>query len=138
MKYVYSNDLKELEKIAANIESFAELEGVSPATVHAFNLCLDEIFTNIVSYAFDDGARHKVFLELVREGADVVATIHDDGRPFNPLEEAKAPDLDADIEDREIGGLGIFFVREMMDAVAYRRDGDRNLLTLRKKDEPGD
>ncbi len=134
MKYVYSNNLKELEKLAANIESFAELEGVSPATAHAFNLCLDEILTNIVSYAFDDGGEHQVLLELSRSGDQIIATISDDGRIFNPLEEAEAPDIEADIEDREVGGLGIFFVREMMDSLDYRRDGDQNILTLRKRD----
>lgn len=136
MKYVYTNDLKELEKIAADIESFAEAEAISPAVAHAFNLCLDEIFTNIVSYAFGDDGQHEVLIELRREGEDVVAVVSDAGQSFNPLTDSKEPDLESDIEDRDIGGLGIFFVKELMDAVDYQRDGDRNVLTLRKRNAP--
>ena len=61
-----------------------------------------------------------------------LASVHDGGKPFNPLD-VKPPDLYAPLEDRELGGLGIHLVRSLMDQVTYRREGDQNVLTVRKK-----
>ena len=56
--------------------------------------------------------------------------IADSGKPFDPLEDAPVPDVDAPIDERPIGGLGIYLVRNMMDDMQYRREGDRNYITL--------
>ena len=62
----------------------------------------------------------------------VMAEISDDGRAFDPLQ-VPPPDLDADLELRPIGGLGVHFMKTLMDEVAYRREGGRNILTMRKR-----
>lgn len=133
MRFIYRNDLAELEKLAADLEAFGEAHGVNPGVVHAFNLCLDEIITNIISYGFEDGAEHEIMLELRADDGQVVATVIDTGKAFNPLTDAKEPDLDASLEDREIGGLGIFFLKQMMDTLDYHRANDRNHLTMVKR-----
>jgi len=133
MRFTYRNDLSELEKLARDLESFGEEHAVNPAVVHAFNLCLDEILTNIVSYGFEDGSEHEIHLDLTEKDEVVTATLVDEGKPFNPLTDAKDPDLDASVEDREIGGLGIFFMKQMMDAVDYERVDGRNCLTMSKR-----
>lgn len=132
MRFTYENDLAQLEKLATDLENFGEEADVNPAIIHAFNLCLDELLTNIISYGFDDSAEHDIYLEITREGDKVMATIVDNGKEFNPLTDAKDPDLEADIEDREIGGLGIFFLKQMMDELHYARVDGRNRLTMTK------
>ncbi|WP_309399526.1 ATP-binding protein [Cerasicoccus maritimus] len=133
MHFTYHNDLSELEKLAADLEAFGDEHMVNPAIVHAFNLCLDEILTNIISYGFEDGADHRVDLELSMEGEFVVATMTDNGKEFNPLTDAKDPDLESAIEEREIGGLGIFFLKQMMDELDYQYVDGRNQLTMKKQ-----
>lgn len=133
MRYTYRNELSELEKLAGDLESFGEEHDINPGVMHAFNLCLDEILTNIVSYGFDDDGEHEVILDLSEADGVVTATMIDNGKPFNPLTDSKAPDLDAPVEDREIGGLGIFFMKQMMDALDYRRVEGCNCLTMSKK-----
>ncbi|WP_269538834.1 ATP-binding protein [Cerasicoccus fimbriatus] len=133
MHFTYQNDLSELEKLATDLESFGEKHDINMAVVHAFNLCLDEIITNIISYGFEDGADHRIDLEMSMEGELVVAQISDNGKAFNPLTDSKDPDLESALEDREIGGLGIFFLKQMMDELDYERDGDKNRLTMKKK-----
>lgn len=132
MRYTYCNDLKELDKLASDLEAFGEEAGVHPMMIHTFNLCLDEILTNIISYGFEDDNEHEIILEIEAVGDTVKAIISDDGKAFNPLAEVKDPDLDSPIEDREIGGLGVFFLKQMMDKLDYRREGGRNILTMEK------
>lgn len=133
MRFTYLNQLSELEKLAGDLESFGEKEDLNPAVVNAFNLCLDEILTNIISYGFEDEGEHEIVLDMGREGDWITAVMEDPGKEFNPLTDAKDPDLEAELEDREIGGLGIFFLKQMMDELTYERVGDRNRLTMKKK-----
>lgn len=137
MKTTYGNSLDELAKLSEDIEAYGRANGLSDATVHAFQLCLDEVFTNIVNYAFEDDDTHSVELEMTCEGDVVQACIADDGKPFDPLANSTEPDLDVPLEDRAIGGLGIFFLQQFMDELAYRREDDRNILTLRKRKDAG-
>lgn len=132
METKYRHDLKELSKLAEDLEAFGENQELNPGIVHCFNLCLDEILTNIISYGYDDGPEHAAHLTMTLDDDVVTAEIRDEGRPFNPLEEAPIPDLEAKLEDRDIGGLGIHFCKELMDSLSYRRDGNWNILTLKK------
>jgi len=138
MQFKYKHDLKELTTLSQDLENFAEAESVSPAIMHCFNLCLDELLTNIISYGYDDGPEHAAYLDIVLSDGKVVATLRDQGRAFNPLLDAKEPDLEANIAERRIGGLGIHFCKEMMDALEYHRENDWNILVLTKAVEmPG-
>jgi len=126
----YRNDLAELNRLAADIELFASEHGVDHATAHSFNLCLDEVFTNSVSYAFGDGRHHEVRLELRATPKEIVAIIRDDGKAYDPLIQAPAPDFHSPIEDRRIGGLGVHFVKTLMARVHYRRENGWNILEM--------
>jgi len=95
-------------------------------------IAIEEIFVNIASYAYDPGAGGAGAVIRVSVGEDVAIEFEDGGRPYNPLDK-EAPDVAASLENREAGGLGIFMVKHMMDAVDYRREGNRNILTVRKK-----
>jgi serine/threonine-protein kinase RsbW len=129
------NDHGELARLAEALEDFLQRHGCGSEVAMKVNLALDELVTNIINYGYDDGGQHIIRLSLSRDGQVLRMVLEDDGKPFNPLE-APTPDLTAPLEDRAIGGLGIHFVREIMDSVTYRRDGGRNLLTMVRKLDP--
>ena len=89
----------------------------------------DEILTNVASYAYPPDAPGEL------QAGTLSLTFADRGLPYDPLS-APPPDLTRPLAERAPGGLGLFIVRKTMDAVAYRRDGDRNLLTLTKRLTP--
>ncbi|CAN5867040.1 hypothetical protein BH18ACI5_BH18ACI5_01230 [soil metagenome] len=126
-----ANRLDELEVVAAQIDAFCAVQRISSDIAYAFNLALDEVLTNMISYAYIGSREHEIKVRLRREPGLVVAEVEDDGRPFSPLD-VPPPDLDAPIDERPIGGLGLHIVRAMMDRVEYRRQGDHNVLTLTK------
>jgi anti-sigma regulatory factor (Ser/Thr protein kinase) len=115
------------------VEAFAEVHGLPLQSIFNVNLALDEVVTNIIRYAYNDnGLPHPIVVRLTFEEGVLAARVEDDGRAFNPLE-APAPDIDAPIEERPIGGLGIHLARSVMDSVEYRRDDGRNVFIMRKR-----
>ena len=105
---------------------------MSRNVVDDLNLALDEVVTNIISYAYDDEAEHQIGIRVALDGDGVSVQVEDDGRAFNPLEAPK-PDVGLDLEQRPIGGLGVHIVRSLMDALEYRREDDRNIFIMRKR-----
>ena len=91
-------------------------------------VAVDEIYSNIVRYSGAAEAQ----VRLVKEEDTLRLIFSDNGKPYNPLE-AKEPDITASVEDRAVGGLGIFMVRKMMDSVEYMYKDGRNVLTLMMK-----
>ena len=97
------------------------------------DLAIDELFTNIASYAYKSG-EGSATIQLDFDAADRRASIAfiDSGFPYNPLEKPD-PDVTLSAEEREIGGLGIFLVKKTMDGMEYRREGQRNVVTIFKR-----
>jgi anti-sigma regulatory factor (Ser/Thr protein kinase) len=126
------NQLSEVERLSRLVEAFGEAEGLAPEAVFSMNLALDEVVTNIIRYAHDDGRQHPIVVRLALEQDVLTAQVEDDGRAFNPLE-APAPDIGSSIDERPIGGLGIHLMRSVMNSVEYRREDGRNVLTLKKQ-----
>ena len=132
------NDLREIGAAAEKVDAFCEAQGISPQVAYAVNLSIDEILTNTISYGYDDDAEHRIDLTFRVDGETLVVTIVDDGRPFDSSTE-REPDFDATLEERALGGLGLFLVQQMMDEMTYERSDDRNVITLRKSTaEQGD
>ncbi len=125
------NDLDEIARLHLAVERFGIDHRVTVETIDDINIALDELVTNVIRYAHNDGARHEIGVVLALETGRIAIEIADDGGPFNPLDR-KTPDTGAALEDRPIGGLGIHFVRELMDEVTYRRDGHLNIVRLVK------
>jgi serine/threonine-protein kinase RsbW len=132
MSVTLVNDRSEVERLGRLVEAFGEEQGLAADAIFAVNLALDEVVTNIIRYAHDDGRQHSILVRLALEQDALIAEVEDDGRAFNPLD-APVPDIGAGIEDRPIGGLGIHLVRSVMSAVEYRREDGRNVLTIRKR-----
>ncbi|MBK8639857.1 MAG: ATP-binding protein [Chromatiaceae bacterium] len=130
--FTLRNDPRDISQLAEQIEAFGKEGALSVQHIYQLNLVLDELLTNIVSYGYDDDLTHEIGLRLRAEPGHLTAILTDDGKPFNPLEEAPAAILDGSIEDRPIGGLGIHFMRTLMDEVAYQRQDGHNQLILIK------
>jgi anti-sigma regulatory factor (Ser/Thr protein kinase) len=92
---------------------------------------LDELFTNTVSYGFEDDLEHLINFTLKLDNHELTLIIEDEGIPFNPLEK-KDPEVPADLLDVRIGGLGIHIVRKLMDDIRYKRKHGKNKLTMKK------
>ncbi len=132
LQFSVANDLREIAVAADRIDEFCSLNGIPPATAYAVNLSVDELLTNTISYGYEDGGEHRIDLMIRLDGDVLAVEISDDGIEFAP-DSADDPDTNASIEDRPIGGLGIFLTRQMMDSFDYRRDEGRNIVTLTKK-----
>ncbi|HET7715714.1 MAG TPA: ATP-binding protein [Bauldia sp.] len=129
------NRLAAIARTAEEVARFCRDRHVPEATVGHINLALDEAITNTIEYAWPDGGEHEIALSLALGDDEIVAELSDDGIAFDPLK-VPPPDLDADLESRPIGGLGVHFVKTLMDDVAYRRENGRNVLTMRKRFVP--
>jgi serine/threonine-protein kinase RsbW/sigma-B regulation protein RsbU (phosphoserine phosphatase) len=126
------NDLAEISRIAPIIDAFCADNGLGDELAHAVNLSLDELLTNTISYGYEDAGRHEIQVDLSVASGGLTVRLRDDARAFDPTEAAE-PDLDADIDERAVGGLGIHIVRAMMDDIRYSRIDGHNLLTLIKR-----
>jgi len=125
------NRLLELDRLADTVEAFGEAHGLSPKLRFQIRLVLDELLTNIISYGYPEDGEHSIFVGMGQDGSLLRFVLEDDARPFDPLS-AHRPDLEAAVDERQIGGLGIHLVRTIMDRVAYERVGDTNRLILEK------
>ena len=127
-------NLDELERITSAVEQLAEQENWPPPLVFHVTLALEELAVNVINYGSPDG-NHKIEIRMASEEDALTIDIIDDGLPFNPLTEGPSVDVNAPIEERRIGGLGIHLVRSMMDDLSYRRENGKNHLTLAKRFE---
>ena len=124
-------DLSSLAALAGIIQRFGTANALSDAVQNRLNLMLDELITNSITYGLNEISDPQLRLRLhVDEGA-IVAQLEDNGTAFNPFEEAPEPDPTLGLEERPIGGLGIFLVKQFADSTAYERVDGRNCITLR-------
>jgi anti-sigma regulatory factor (Ser/Thr protein kinase) len=129
----------ELAAIAPMAEAFAAwaaTAGVPGAQVYHVNVVLEELVTNTIVHGLGEGRPGRISIRVRRVGDELEAILRDDAPPFNPFE-VPPPSLVADLDERAIGGLGVHFVRTLMDAHAYAREHDENVITLRKRLQGG-
>jgi anti-sigma regulatory factor (Ser/Thr protein kinase) len=126
------NDRRELARIGESVERFAGECHLTHDDTAQINLVLDELVSNVIKYGYEDAAEHQIDVTVIVDADLITISVEDDGKPFNLLE-APAPNFELSIEERPIGGLGVFLVRSIADAVDYRRDGNRNIVTLKKE-----
>ena len=129
---VIGNDLGQLAGFLDAFEEFAGKAGIPPAVTARVGMAFDELLANTISYGYADGERHEIHVDVDVHSDHLTVVLSDDGVPFNPFTR-KDPDTSLAIEEREIGGLGIHLVKNVMDEVSYERKVDRNVLTLVKR-----
>jgi len=123
------NDIAEVETVAEIVSQFCVTHNLSNRLLVSLGVSLDEALSNIIRYAYKDDHDHSILVRLDYEPDSVIATVEDDGRPFNPLS-VPALDLGASNRDR---GFGIHFIRNLMDDVRYVRKEGINCLEMRKR-----
>ena len=132
MKISLANDLEEIAAVGARIDEFCESHDIPPQVAYAVNVSVDELLNNTISYGYTDDGPHTIELNLRLDADAVVVQIVDDGQEFESSG-VPEPDTEAALEDRAVGGLGLFIVHQMMDRVEFRREDRRNVVTIVKK-----
>ena len=128
--------LDEIERIHAAVGILAEAEGWEPDLLFQIKLVLEEIGTNIVKFGYEHEEKKDIRITLTSESHALTMEIMDDGKPYDPFAEAPPPDLDSSVEERPIGGLGVYLVKKLMDESHYRREDGMNKVTLIKHRTP--
>ena len=131
VKLTVKNRIEDLLRVNSIFESFDTQHDIGGKLRYHLLVSIEEILTNIIKYGFDEQGVHPIHITFRNDSGAIEMEFEDRGREFNPLEVGE-PDLDTPIEDRQLGGLGIHLVKNMVDVAQYRRVGDRNILLLRK------
>lgn len=120
--------LETIPAMVGFVAETAEIMGVHPKRIMHLELAVEEATANICSYAYEVPPG-EVTVKISREMDLVRIEISDEGVPFDPMS-METPDLKAELENRQVGGLGVFLIRRMLDEVHYSRSGNRNILSL--------
>src|SRR5262245_54491509 len=136
-RFQISAAFSDLVRAKDMLETFCGAHKLPDATCNLMNLALDEILSNIVKYAYAVPEAGSIDVELAYSDNKLTASIEDHGVPFDPFgRQISIPH--GPLESRREGGLGIVFVKSLLDSVAYERIGDRNKVTLTIVVRPAD
>jgi anti-sigma regulatory factor (Ser/Thr protein kinase) len=127
-----ANDFAALAPASARVREFLDGCAAPGAASFLADLVIEELVTNTIKYGYDDAGAHAIALRVAYDEGRLFIEVRDDGRAFNPLEQA-APDTTLPAEQRDIGGLGIHLVRQMTDSVVYERRGHENVVVATKR-----
>lgn len=126
------NQVGELERVAVFIEEICEELGLGMELQMNLNLVMEEMVSNVIFYAYPEGTDAEIELMAENEGKELTFVLSDQGRAFDPTLKEDA-DIDVNPIDREIGGMGILIVKNIMNQVTYQRLEGKNLLTMKKE-----
>jgi anti-sigma regulatory factor (Ser/Thr protein kinase) len=131
-KLVIKNDISEISKLAVFIDELGEEMNLTPELIFNLNLVLEEAVSNVILYAYGKEEQKDISLVAYLSDNNLVFVLTDSGMEFDPT---KVPDADVtlSVEEREIGGLGIYLIRQIMNTVEYQRIDGKNVLTMRKE-----
>lgn len=132
LEFILLNRQPEIARLQDELEKFATHHQLPKRAWHEVQLALEEQLTNVVRYAYSDDREHRIKVRVTFRPPELRIEVEDDGCPFNPLQHP-TPDLSQPIEQRPIGGLGIHMIRNTLDKVDYRRENERNILTMIKR-----
>ncbi len=134
-----TSELDAIDEVNARFNAFAGAHRVPDGARRSFNIALDDLLNNIVSYAYGGSPDHVIDVQIEVAPESLAMAIFDDGPMYDPFAK-DAPDTSTDLDERELGGLGVHLVRSLMDEVSYERQDDRNVVIIKKylsNDEPG-
>ena len=129
---ILANDVSEISKLAAFVEEVGETLELAPDVVFNLNLVLEEAVVNVINYAYPKEEHQYIYLSAHLHDGSIVFVLTDTGKEFDPTLAPEA-DINLSADEREIGGLGIFLIRQIMNEVKYERIDGKNVLTLGKK-----
>lgn len=122
-------DRELLPSLFAAIRDALARAGIARELAHDVLLVSEEVVCNAIDHGRPPGSEHEVSVQIHIGARDITLCFRDDGDPFDPLEHPP-PDLDADIEDRDIGGLGVHLIRTLADEITYAREAHHNVLRV--------
>lgn len=129
---VLANEISEIGRLADFIDDIGNEFSLAPDVRFNLNLVLEEAVANIINYAYPKDEHESIYLSARMHEDSIVLVLTDTGKEFDPT---MAPEVDVTLsaEERQIGGLGIFLIRQIMNEVRYERIDGKNVLTLEKK-----
>ena len=127
------NELAEINRCLSALEEICERFRIPPEIRNNFSVVLDDLLNNVISYAYDDDDEHIIDVVLSTDGQRFIVSVTDGGVEFDPFAARKEPDIHSGLEERQIGGLGIHLIRNLMDDYSYRRIDGENVTTLMKR-----
>jgi serine/threonine-protein kinase RsbW len=125
-KYEFLNEIRDFVAEVARDSGFDDKE------IYSVQLAADEAASNIIEHAYEGIADGQIELTCELRGMELIITMQDHGKSFDS-KKVKRPNLKANLSERQIGGLGIYLMRKLMDEVNYRSSGAGNLLTMIKR-----
>ena len=126
------NQIDDLQQVAIFVEKIGDALHLSPELIMNFNLVLEEMVSNVILYAYPKENDATILLTATAKDDTVSFIITDKGYPFDPTAVEDA-DMSTNPADRQLGGMGIFITRQLMDDVSYQRANGCNILTMTKK-----
>ena len=129
---ILANDISEISRLYEFIEELGSDFSLSLDIVFNLNLVLEEAVVNIINYAYPKEDHESIYLSAKMHEGSIVLVLTDTGKEFDPTAVPEA-DVTLSADDRQIGGLGIFLIRQIMNEVKYERIEGKNVLTLEKK-----
>lgn len=125
----FNASLDSLLGMMEHIRDQAEANEIPALLIHKIELACEEAIVNIISYAYERNPG-KIEIACKKNGKRFEVTLCDRGTPFNPIDVTINPQLDTPVNERRVGGMGIFLIRKTIDEVSYRREGEINILCL--------
>ena len=129
---ILPNDVNAVPQLASFVDDVCEQLDIDPSTNMSLNLALEEAVVNVMKYAYPEGTKGEVHIDAKASDKRLRITITDSGIPFDPTSQLES-DTSLSVEERPIGGLEIYLVRQLMDSINYNRVDGKNVLTLLKK-----
>lgn len=130
-KLVLRNKVSEIEKLTLFVEELGDEFALPTDLIFNLNLVLEEAVSNVILYAYPEGEEHEVLLSAKKIADKLIFVLTDSGKEFDPTK-IEEVDVTLSAEERPIGGLGIFLIRQIMNTVEYQRIDGQNVLTLSK------
>ena len=129
---ILANDISEINRLNEFVEEIGNEFSLTPDVVFNLTLVLEEAVVNVINYAYPPGKKESIYLSARMHEGSIILVLTDTGVEFDPTISPDA-DITLSAEDRPIGGLGIFLIRQIMNEVRYDRVDGKNILTLEKK-----
>jgi len=125
------NQMSELERVNAFVEEIGQELGLNFELQMNLNLVMEEMVVNVISYAYPEGSEAEIELLAESDGKQLKFVLSDRGKEFDPTLGGNT-DMDVNPAERDLGGMGIFIVKNIMNEVSYQRLEGKNLLTMKK------
>ena len=129
---ILTNDISEINKLSEFVEEIGNELSLAPDVAFNLNLVLEEAVVNIINYAYPKEEHQSIYLSATLHEGSIILVLTDTGVEFDPTMAPEA-DITLSAEERPIGGLGIFLIRQIMNEVRYDRIDGKNVLTMEKK-----